>query len=154
MIEILVNAVGYRTVIVQGRENVLDRDDNIVQSSDVQVGLLLTGKGGIGKIFSGRRGAHGHRNIVAAFLRHAFPGFRYGLEQFIGKRCIDHPGANFSTGIGQRDDIVNIEIGKFRIDPFGKAFVHEETPVRFRGGGESAGHTDTQRREVADHLSE
>ena len=45
MFKMLVDAVGNRTVIIEGGEYFLDGGDNVIQPTHVEEGFLLTGEG-------------------------------------------------------------------------------------------------------------
>ena len=64
MREALVHAVGDRPVVVERGKDVLDAIEDGVDADDVQEGLLLPGKGGVGQIFGGRAGTDRNRDIT------------------------------------------------------------------------------------------
>src|SRR5215218_6942421 len=58
------NAVGDGAVVVQGREDLPDRGQNLFDPPHVEEGLLLAGKGRVGQVLCGRARSHREGALV------------------------------------------------------------------------------------------
>ncbi len=93
------------------------------------------------------------------FGHHFAPGRFYFLPQSVlQRRSHDHP-PDCLAGRGQRRHVVDVEVRQPRIDALGQAgfaviAVVQEVPVGQRGRCETAGYTNAELRQVADHLAE
>ncbi len=126
MIVALVDAVGDGTVVKQRGEDVLHRHHDGVNTLHIQKGLLLTGKGGIGHILCGCRGADGKRGVMI-IGRKLLVGVQDGGFQFRQEGGLNHPLTNLFTRFGQRFDIINVGFIQQRIDSLVQpALIQEE----------------------------
>ena len=66
VLELVVHAVGDGPVVVEGREDILDGLQDVLDAADVQEGFLLAGEGGVGKVFRRRAGADGPGEVLGA----------------------------------------------------------------------------------------
>src|SRR5580692_2776504 len=57
MCEAFMHAVTDRTIVVERGEHFLDLEQYLINALNVEEGLLLAGKGGIGQVFGGGGGA-------------------------------------------------------------------------------------------------
>ena len=70
------------------------------------------------------------------------------------QRRFQNPLPNFFSGIGQGDDILDVERGQGLLDTRGEAATCEKFTIGFRRSGKSAGHPYAGTGQLADHLSE
>ena len=149
------DAVGDRTVVVEGCEHFLQRVDDVVGAADVEEGFLLAGERGIGQVFGGGRGTHGHGDIFATGALAEFRvGLAHGLVEFRDQRGFDDPAADFGAGRGQGGDVIDIERGETVLDALGQAALGDELLEGLGRGRVAAGHRDAELAQVADHLAE
>ena len=153
VVEALVHAVGDGTVVEQRGEDFLGGADDVVDTADVEEGLLLAGEGGVRQVFGGSRGAHGHGHVVVA-LGHFGEGrtdFRIQPRREFG---FHHPLADLRAGLGQGVDVVHIQGVERRMDAVVQATLLEKVAVRLGRSGKAARHRHAGTGEVADHLAE
>ena len=72
-----------------------------------------------------------------------------GLE-----RRFDDPAADLSAGLGERGDVVDVEVREADAIFAGEIAVGQEFAERGGSGGEAAGHADARVAELADHFAE
>ncbi len=155
VLEAVVHAVGDGAVVVQRGEHFLDLVHDIVSTGHVEEGFLLAGEGRIGQIFGGGRGAHRNGHFAAAVLvAQLLVGAADVLVQLRLQRGIDHPGADFLAGNGQRVDVFDVERGQLVEDALGQVVVGNEVLEGFGGRGVTAGDGDPQTGKVADHFAQ
>ena len=73
-------------------------DDGFQQflfTDDIEIGVLLSGKGQIGQVFRGRRGAHGYRCAVQFLICGTNGGFRLDHHLPSRERCPNPGGSLF-----------------------------------------------------------
>jgi len=118
----------------------------------VQEGLLLAGKGGIGQVLGGGRGAHGEGGLRVAGTECGELGAD-GLFQIGRERLgLDH-GADLGAGGRQRADVLGVERIEPGIDALGQAVVLEELAERVGRGGKAGGHLHAAG-QLRNHLAE
>ncbi len=145
MLEALVDAVGDGPVVEQGGEDLLDPVLDVVQTLDVEEGLLLTGEGGVGQILGGGRGAHGPGDRGGAGLGgQAGEGVVDRRFQCRREGLLHDPAADARTGLGERRDVVDVQFIEDRLDALVQSVLGEKLAVGVGGGGESARHLNTQ----------
>lgn len=73
-----VYAVCDRAVVKQGHEYFFYRSEHAFQATDVEIGLLLAGKRGLGKVLGGGGGAHRDRDLRIERALHFSVSYRNG----------------------------------------------------------------------------
>ena len=137
----LVDAIADGAVVVETGEDLAHLGQNVVDSRDVEVSLLLACERGLGQVFGGRRRAHreGRLGIVGAQPLELAPHRR--LERRRQRLRLD-PAADLRTGLGQRANVVGVE----RRQPLGdaprQAALGEECAKGMRRGCEAAGNAN------------
>ena len=152
--EALVYPVGNRTIVVQRGKHLLDRVQDIVVAVNVEKGLLLPGKGGIGQVFGGRRRTHGEGRIRAAAGDQFVIELANILFELRRKRRVDDPLADFRAALEQFVHIVHVQMFQRRTDAFGQSLVGEKFPIGICGGGKTAGYAHAGSGQLADHFAQ
>ncbi len=155
VLEAVVHAVGDRAVVVKAGEDFLHLVDDVVVAGNVEEGLLLPGKGGIGQVLGGGRRAHGHCDVATAVLtaQLAVGGTDVRIQRRL-QRGVDHPAADLPAGRGQCRHVLDVQRRQPVEDALVQVVVGDEVLERLGGGGEAAGDRDAQPGQVADHLAE
>ena len=154
VLEVVVDAVGDRAVVVQRGEHLTDRGEHRVDAAHVQEGLLLPGEGGVGQILRGRRGAHGEGGLLPAAGGELLVGGADVRLELRGERLGDDHLPDLAAGLGQRDRVLGVQALQPGVDPLGQPGAGEELAIGLRGGGEAVGHLHPQSGQVRDHLAE
>ena len=156
VLELVVHAVGDGPVVVEGREDVLDGGQDVLDAADVQEGFLLPGEGGVGKILRRRAGADGPGEVLgAAVLVHQLlvgvADLRLEVRQ---EGCLAHQGADFLARCRQGRHVVGIQADQPVGDLLVQAGVGQEAAVGVRCRGEAVRNLDAGRGQVLHHLAE
>ena len=153
MLEALVDAVGDGPIVEQGGEHLLDAVFDIVQTLDVEEGLLLAREGGIRQVLGGGGGAHGPGDF-AARLGHELlvividAGFEGGREGL----CHD-PATEAGTDLGQLGNVFHVQIIEHGLDALVQSVLGQELAVGIGGSGKTAGDPHADFRKVMDHFA-
>ncbi len=154
MVKAVVDAVGNRPV---GEKRCLAAFDRVNQhffALDVEVGFVLTGKTGVGQVFSGGGTAHRHAQMFATGGLERAPGFAqlllHGGRHGRTVNNLTRPGTGTRQRIGiglvQRvEQAVQLGPGIGRI---------KRRAVRHGGDGKPIRHPHTQRCELLEHLAQ
>lgn len=102
-----VDAVGDGAVVEQRGEHLVNGTLDVVEAFDVEEGFLLTGEGGIGQVFRGRRAAHRHLEI-GMLAGQRLVGRAQVLFERRGQRCIDDPLADLGADACKFRHVINI----------------------------------------------
>ena len=150
----LMHAIGNRTVIEQRGENATTDAQQIFRATDIEEGVLLAGKGGVGEVLGRGRTAHRHirlRPILPRQVRVRRRDFPGQVRRHVG---VEYPAANVGAGLFQLCEVVRIDTLQARLDAFGEAIVFEIMPIGLRGGGKAVGYPHTLGAQVAEHLAQ
>ncbi len=150
----LVDAIADGAVVVETGEDLAHLGQNVVDSRDVEVSLLLACERGLGQVFGGRRRAH--REGRAGVDRRAAARTRAApsASNAAGNGCASIQPRICGTGLGQRANVVGVE----RRQPLGdaprQAALGEERAKGMRRGCEAAGNANPRLAQLADHFAE
>ena len=149
--EALVHPVGDRAIVVERREDLLHRVEDVLVAMDVEEGLLLPGERRVRQILGRRRRAHREAALPLGSQR-VIGGvdLRFELRR---KRRIDDPSTNLGAGLHERIHVVDIERLERGTDALGEPLVSEKLAIGVGGGGKSTGHANAGG-QLADHLAE
>jgi len=117
----------------------------------VEEGFLLAGEGGFGQVFSGRRGAHCHRDAVAGV--HGGPALEHGALEVGVEGRIHDPLADARAAARQRLDVLDVERGKLGSDALVETILVQELAVGVGSGGEALRHAHAEAGEGAQHFA-
>ena len=139
VVETVVDAVGDRTVVVQRREDPLHCLEDVVDTSDVQVGLLLAGEGRVGQVLGGGGGPHRPGDLLGVGVVVDEVGVIVPdvLFECLGEGLVDDPLTDLPATLRQLGDILDVEVGEGLADPLVEAVEGEEVAVGVGGGGET-----------------
>ena len=155
VIEAHVGAIGDGAGGEERGEASLDRVQQSCFAADVEIGVLLAGEGGAGKILGGGRRAHRHVGSGTAGL----PGKGgVGSQRLVRDlarhfRRSDQP-PDHRAARHQRLHVVLGDGAEKLVDPPFDSRSRDEVAVGLGGDRESVGHADAQRRQFADHLAQ
>ena len=150
--ESLVVAIGDGAVGEQGGEAAEAGLQELLLSPDVEVGLLLSGKGRLGQVLGGGAGAHRHIALAAVLLLQLPVRLADRLGELLGKIGRPNRPANpaphrrqvvHRLGVELVEDIANLLI---------QAGLFNEKSIGAGGDGEPAGNADSLWGKAADHL--
>ena len=156
VLELVVHPVGDGPVVVEGREDVLDGEQDVLDAADVQEGFLLPGEGGIGQVFRRRAGTDGPGEVLGApVLVHQLlvgvPDLRFEVRQ---EGRLAHERADFLAGGGEGRHVVGVQADQPVGDLLVQAGVCKEGAVGVRCRGEAVRDLDAGRGQVLHHLAE
>ena len=139
VLELVVHPVGDGPVVVEGREDVLDGHQDVLDAADVQEGFLLPGEGGVGKVFRRRAGADGPGEVLgAAVLLHQLlvggADLRFKVRQ---EGSLAHQRADFLARCRQGRHVVGVQADQPVGDLLVQAGVGQEAAVGVGRRGEA-----------------
>ena len=123
-------------------------------ASNIEKGLLLAGKAGVGQVFG--RGAGADRNVDIGFPRAPAEILIGRLDALgdIGRPvALQHRMADRLAGLGKRG-LAGGQVIEHRADRLAQAVRLDEAPIGIRRGGEAGRDIDALAAEIAHHLAE
>src|SRR5688572_10069396 len=151
VVEPLVGAIRDRAVVVQRRIDLVHGRQHRVRPAHVQDRLLLPGERRVRQVFGRRGRAHGDGR--AAVAEPGRGGEHLALEFRLEAR-VEDPPADARAGLGETQDVFDVDCGELAGDARAEPVLLEEVAVSLRRGRESAGHLDAGAGQAADHLAE
>ena len=151
--EALVDAVGDGAVVVEGGEDLLHVLEDGVDADDVEHRFLLTGEGGVGKVFSRGGRANGNGDFLLTVLE-PFVEFADFLFELGRERSGFNPAADLGAGSGERLDVVDVKGGETLGNALLETAFLQEEAEGFGRGGETVRHADAGARELAEQFAE
>ena len=153
MREALVDAVGDGAVVVEGGEDLLHVLEDGVDADDVEHRFLLTGEGGVGKVFSRGGRTNGNGDFLLTVLE-PFVEFADFLFELGRERSGFNPAADLGAGSGERLDVVDVKGGETLSNALLETAFLQEEAEGFGRGGETVRHADAGARELAEQFAE
>ena len=151
--ERVVDAVGDGPVVVQGREDLLDGQQDLLDPADVEERFLLPGERCVRQVFGGGAGPYGEGTFGLAagesLVGRSDVGFQIG-----GERLRHHRRAEPFPDGSQFLNVVGVQPVQSGLDDLREARLVQEPPIGVRGGGEPVRHRDPGGRQLADHFTE
>ena len=122
-------------------------------SPDIEIGLLLSGEAGVGKVFS--RGARTDRDVgflLACASTEVAVGGGDRDGDFLRPVAAQNGAADCLASLGERD-ASGLEIGENRGNGRLQSVALDETPIGVGRRGEAGRHSDALSGEIADHFA-
>jgi hypothetical protein len=151
--EAVVHAIGDGPIVVERGEDLAHALEHGIGADHVEEGLLLAGERGLRQILGGRAGAHRHRDLAVAARQFAVMGAHRLFEVGRHARGGD-PAADLAAGLGQRLDVLRVDLGQARGDALAQLVGAQELAEGVRRRGKPVGHADAARLELAEHLAQ
>jgi len=107
--EVLVVAVRNGAVGEQAGKTLTAIIEDGVIAPDIEIGLLLAGKGGVGKVFGGGGGANGDINILAVLSFHLFVGIDDRIFQILREFSASNNGAHLLAAFLEISKIMGVK---------------------------------------------
>ena len=126
---------------------------DIVETFDIEEGFLLSGKGSIRQIFSGRRRAH--RNLEVGVLRKQL--IVSGTQMFFEdgrQRRINDPLTDLTADTGKLVHVINIKALQCCVDALVKSLMGQKLTISVSRGRKATGDCYPGTREIGNHLTQ
>jgi len=154
VIETFVHAIGDRTVREEGGETAFAGLDQGFVPGDVQIGFLLAGETGIGKILRRCRAPDGHIGVFPVFFAKLPVGGDDGGAQVIGEGGVVDELPHLVTSGFEIFDVVGVQVRKNRFDLIDDPRGFEQIAVGVGGYRISVGNADPLGDQFPAHFSQ
>ena len=156
VIEFIVHPIGYRAVVEQRGVHFMHGLEQMLLAAHIEECFLLAGKGGFGKIFRRRRGAHRDRELggdrsLPFILRQASSA---SVCRRSGNGVASIQPRISAPTTAKLLHIIHIERRERRANALIEAALRQEIPIGVRGRGKTARHRNAQGRQAGDHFSD
>src|SRR5690606_26430319 len=108
VIKAVVGTVGNSAIIEQRGEHLFYGMLKVIDTDNIEESFLLTGKGGIGKVFCSGGGANGHSEFFITLLELG-KGLFQSLVQLGGEWGFDDPVTDLGPRLRQSGHIINVQ---------------------------------------------
>src|SRR5258708_768794 len=139
----------------QGSKAVADGVDERSGSTDVEVGLLLAGKAGVGQVLGGGRRTDGDGGGgLVMELGEGLIGGENLMRQVMGEACVADGLADLRPGPAQGLDVVEVDAVELAFDKALELTLFEELIVGVGGDDKAPGDPNSEAGKMTDHLTE